>query len=145
MINAIFNKPKLRLSKGFSLIELMVVMAIMTILMGLTGALVTNTVTQQERQVEIEKTLQLFKRLSYQAFYQGTAIEVQLKENKILIFNRDQKQTLTFKQLTFVEQKYKISTQAVIMPNQFSVFWNDKIRNFPFKTLFTTYDVSINE
>ncbi len=63
-------------NKGFSLIELMVVMAIMSVLMGLTGGLVTKTVAQQEKQVELEKVKHLFKQLSYQAFYQGNDIEV---------------------------------------------------------------------
>ena len=43
---------------GFSLIELMVVMAIMAIVMGLTGGLVTKAVDQQTRQVELQKVRQ---------------------------------------------------------------------------------------
>ena len=132
-------------SLGFSLIELMVVMAIIATLMGLTGGLLTKTVSQQERQVEVEQTIQLFKQLSYQAFYQGVEINVQLKSNQILITKANSQEILTFKHLTFVEQEYRISTQAVIIPATFNVFWNDQIRQFNFKELFTSYNGNDNE
>ncbi len=78
--------------QGFSLIELMVVMAIMAVLMGLTGGLVTRTVAQQERQVELEKVKHLFKQLSYQAFYQGSDVELTFQGNQIQITqNKEQK------------------------------------------------------
>lgn len=134
-----FNSPNQEKSSGFSLIELMVVMAIMSILMGLTGALVTKTVDQQERQVELEKVQHLFKQLSYQAFYQGSPIEVSLERNQIQITKADTQQVLTFKQLVFVAQTYSVSTQAIVEPLKFSIFWKDQIRHFDVNTIFTSY------
>jgi len=70
---------------GFSLIELMVVMAIMAVLMGLTGGLVTKTVDQQTRMVELEKIQHYFKLLSYKAYYSGSPILLTVDGNSIFI------------------------------------------------------------
>ena len=51
-------------TSGFSLIELMVVMAIMAILMGLTGGVIVKNLAQQQRLVELEKTQHFFKLFS---------------------------------------------------------------------------------
>jgi len=140
MTNIKLTKRKVPSQQGFSLIELMVVMAIMSIMMGLTGALVTKTVDQQERQVELEKVQHLFKKLSYQAFYQGSAIKVSLERNQIQITKENSQKIITFKQLVFVAQNYTISTQAVTSPEQFSVFWKDTIRHFNVNTIYTPFE-----
>ncbi len=131
--------------QGFSLIELMVVMAIMAVLMGLTGGLVTRTVAQQERQVELEKVKHLFKQLSYQAFYQGSDVELTFQGNQIQITQNNEQKVLSFKQLVFVAQSYTVSTQAVVLPAQFGVFWKEKIRYFDIDSLFVPYELTANE
>jgi prepilin-type N-terminal cleavage/methylation domain-containing protein len=76
------NRKKI---KGFSLIELMVVMAIMAVLMGLSGGLMQKSISQQARQVELEQVTQLFKKLSYRAYYGGGAMKVRLEKNQMQI------------------------------------------------------------
>lgn len=132
-------------AQGFSLIELMVVMAIMAILMGLTGGLVTKTVDQQERQVELEKVKHLFKQLSYQAFYQGSDVELIFQGNQIQVTQNNEQKVLSFKQLVFVAQSYTVSTQAVVIPAQFGVFWKEKIRYFDIDSLFNPYELASND
>jgi prepilin-type N-terminal cleavage/methylation domain-containing protein len=70
---------------GFSLIELMVVMAIMAVLMSLSGGLMQKSINQQARQVELEQVTQLFKKLSYRAYYGGGAMKVRLEKNQMQI------------------------------------------------------------
>lgn len=77
-----------KLAKGFSLIELMVVMAIMAVVMSLSGGLLQNSINQQERHVELEKVRQLFKQLSYNAYYQGKEYTVRLEESRLLVFTK---------------------------------------------------------
>lgn len=74
-------------AKGFSLIELMVVMAIMAVLMSLSGGLMQKSINQQARQVELEQVRQLFKKLSYRAYYGGGAIQVRLEKNQMQIIH----------------------------------------------------------
>ena len=71
--------------RGFSLIELMVVMAIMAVLMSLSGGLMQKSINQQARQVELEQVSQLFKKLSYRAYYGGGAMKVRLEKNQMQI------------------------------------------------------------
>lgn len=140
-------KTKKETNKGFSLIELMVVMAIMAVLLTLTGGVVQKNIAQQERIVEIEKVSQLFKKLSYQSYYGKGPINLRLQENKIFIFTQDEpnndsdvdsskSQDLFFNQLTFVAQDYTISSKGIISPNSFGVFFANDIRQFPLKAMF---------
>jgi type II secretory pathway pseudopilin PulG len=125
----------------------MVVMAIMAVLLTLTGGVVQKNIAQQERIVEIEKVSQLFKKLSYQSYYGKGPISLRLQENKIFIFNQGESievseinlsndQNLLFKQLTFVAQDYIISSKGIISPNSFGVFFANDIRQFPLKAVF---------
>ncbi|XQF90944.1 type II secretion system protein [Pseudoalteromonas espejiana] len=87
--------------QGFSLIELMVVMAIVATLMGLTGALVNKNVNQQQRLVEIEKTQHIFKMLAYKAYYQGYPIHVNTLDNALTIEINGVKKSLILKSCDF--------------------------------------------
>jgi prepilin-type N-terminal cleavage/methylation domain-containing protein len=107
---------------GFSLIELMVVMAIMAVLMSLTGGLATNNVSKRERLVEIEKVAQIFKRLSYQAYYTGYDIKVRLDKNTLTAHTAGQTKVVEFAQLNFVANDYLVSTKAFVSPDSYRYF-----------------------
>lgn len=128
-------------SQGFSLIELIVVMAIMAVLMTLSGGLFQKSISQQERHVELEKVNQLFHQLSYQAYYGGQSLNVRLEKNIISIIPARTNyegliNTLTFKQLTFVAQDYKISSKGIISPNTYAVFGKNNIKHLPLESVF---------
>nr|WP_286235932.1 type II secretion system protein [Thalassotalea sediminis] len=126
--------------KGFSLIELVVVMAIMSVIMGLTGALLTKSVSQHKKQVEIEKVRQLFKQLGYKAFYNGNTIRVELRENIFEIIQLDNSEIISFEELTFVPNSFHINTSAVVTPQTFSIISDDKISFFTIKGIYKKYD-----
>ena len=71
-----------KLKYGFSLIELMVVMAIVAVLLTLTGGIMQQNIAKQERVVELEQVTQLFNQLAYQSYYGKGPISVRLQENK---------------------------------------------------------------
>ena len=125
---------------GFSLIELMVVMAIMSILMGLTGGVIVKNVAQQTRLVELEKTQHYFKLLSYKAYYSGTPILVHTEGHTLTITESGTVTQVEFEQLEFVKSEFNIRTTATILPNTFEVIWNEKNKEFEIDAMFKTYE-----
>ena len=123
---------------GFSLIELMVVMAIMALLLVLTGGLVVKNVDQQKRLVEIEKVHQIFKSLSYQAYYRGKTISIAAKDSKLLIQQDDKSSVIEFEQLKFLVRTYQIATSAVVTPS--TVFIDSDRGNIVLTPLFETFE-----
>lgn len=126
---------------GFSLVELMVVLAIMGAVMGLTGGLVTSVTSKQEKQVEIEKVKQLFKQLSYKAYYSGETIQLSMLNDKIDYTFNNVNYQLIFKQITFVPENYQVKSAALTEPNSFGILQNSQVQRFSIKPLFETYDV----
>jgi len=139
---------KRRKSLGFSLVELMVVLAITAVLLSLTGGVLQRNIAQQERIVELEKINQLFHKLSYQAYYGAGPYRIRFQGNRILIQEEAGEQNneklikeLVFEQLTFVAQDYTISSKGVISPNRFSIISQKSIRQFSFKALFDEAEI----
>lgn len=159
------SRFKSKTNGGFSLIELMVVMAVMAVLMSLSGGLMQKSINQQTRQIELEQVQQLFKKLSYRAYYGGIFIKVRLEKNQMLITysnndlnevtqdnimdenrsfetelipNHNPNEQIDFEQLTFVAQDYIISTKGIISPNAYEIFWQEDIKQFSLKSLFSS-------
>lgn len=103
-------------SFGFSLIELMVVMAIMAVLMSLSGGLFQKSIDQQERHVELEKIHQLFKQVAYKSYYQGKAHHIRLEENKLLFLER-----------TLPQEEFSLSVDG--QPTLLEQFFDDTDNN----------------
>lgn len=128
----------------------MIVLAIVAVLLTLTGGLLQRNIAQQERIVELERITQLFNKLSYKAYYGGGPYVIRFQESTIYINSStpsieeqaldnqsiDGPQEIFFEQLTFVPQDYKVSSKGVISPNHFSIIERDVIKEFSFKTIF---------
>ena len=114
----------------------MVVLAIMAILMALTGGLATSSVSKRERAIEIEKVAQIFHRLSYEAYYSGYDIEITLQENTLIKRSAGQTDIVVFSQLNFVNSEHVVSTKAIVFPDQYRVNWQGGYRDFSIKPLF---------
>lgn len=115
-------------------------MAIMAIVMGLTGGLVTKAVDQQTRQVELQKVRQLFKRLSYQAYYSGYPIALRMQGSQIKVTVNEQVTIMDFEQLVFSPNDYLIATNSQISPTSYKVLWNDTIKEFQLDSMFKKYE-----
>lgn len=129
-------------SKGFSLVELMVVLAIMGIAMSLTGGLVVSSVNKHERVVELERVKQIFNKLSYNAFYTGRHIHVSLSENRLIVRSDDGGviETSYFSTLQFVASDYLVSNRALVVPSEFSVINMDSIRTIKIPSVYGQYE-----
>lgn len=130
-----FNKQA-----GFSLIELMVVMAIVAVLMGLTGALLNKNVGQQQRLVEIEKTQHMFKILSYKAYYQGFPIRVNTDKDALIIEIDGEQKVINFKELYFQDTDFLISTRSTVFPESFKIVVNGTEQEHKIIGMFKPYD-----
>lgn len=126
--------------KGFSLIELMVVMAIVATLMGLTGALLNKNVNQQHRLVEIEKIQHIFKMLAYKAYYQGYPIKVSASNDVLTIEINDEVKAIEFKELSFKNTQFLVSTRSTIFPESFTIIVNGNEREYKINGMFKVYD-----
>lgn len=126
--------------QGFSLIELMVVMAIVATLMGLTGALVNKNVNQQQRLVEIEKTQHIFKMLAYKAYYQGYPIHVNTLDNALTIEINGVKKVINFKELRFQNINFLVSTRSTVLPKYFKIVVNGNEQEYEIIGMFKPYE-----
>jgi len=140
-------------TKGFSLIELMVVMAIMAVIMSLSGGLLQKSISQQERLVEIEKVKQIFNQLIYRAYYQGETIQVRLEENKLIVQTKAALQDITnfdhtknnnhyfddikeFTHLVFVAQTYAITSKGIVLPSTYGILTENDVKKFQLSAIF---------
>lgn len=125
---------------GFSLIELMVVMAIVATLMGLTGALLNKNVGQQQRLVEVEKTQHIFKILAYKAYYQGYPIKINTHDDSLIIEIEGEKEVINFKELHFQNTDFLISTRSTVYPESFKIVVNGIEQEHKIIGMFKQYD-----
>jgi prepilin-type N-terminal cleavage/methylation domain-containing protein len=125
---------------GFSLIELMVVMAIVGTLLTLTGGVAFKNVEQQGRIIELEKVQQLFRRLSYQAYYSGYKVDVSLTDNRFIVFSNDKTHVVQFEHISFKTLDYQINTKAFIEPGYYEVVWNGQYHEYFIKPMFKLYE-----
>ncbi|WP_010361429.1 prepilin-type N-terminal cleavage/methylation domain-containing protein [Pseudoalteromonas citrea] len=118
---------RFRKTRGFSLIELMVVLAIMGVVMSLTGGLVFKAFEKNKRHVELQRIKQTFKVYSYKSFYTGANIKIKLRDNQAIITNMvdDSTKIMMFDSLNFVSDTFSISRKLTVVPNQFGIFINE--------------------
>ncbi|RXF02892.1 type II secretion system protein [Pseudoalteromonas sp. PS5] len=117
-------------SQGFSLIELMIVLAIMGVAMSLTGGLVIQAFEKNKRQVELERVKQAFKVYGYRSFYSGYDTKLELVGNTAVISSEadEEPEVIEFESLTFVAEQFHIGQKLTIQPATFGVFINEQPR-----------------
>jgi prepilin-type N-terminal cleavage/methylation domain-containing protein len=93
-------------ARGFTLIELMVVIAIMSLLMSLVGPLVVNSLQKAQAKVEVMTIKRWAKHISYRAFLTQSDLILVLEGKSVLLKDRKDRviKSLDFEYLFFQPQ-----------------------------------------
>ena len=95
------------ISPGFTMIELLIVLVIMSSLMGFVGPFAINSVEKATAKTEVLKLKKMFHRLSYDAFAQGSNLNVKLNGNQLTVYKLNQEEAFLsyqFESLSFNPQ-----------------------------------------
>lgn len=101
---------------GFTLIELMVVMAIISIAYSLVGPNLLQSYENIQARAEVRELNETIKKLSYKAFLTGKEIDIALENNVVRYnFTKNDKQIkLNYRYLRFPAQQLKVSSSGFI-------------------------------
>ena len=107
---------------GFTLIELMVVMAIVALLMTMVGPLAINNLEKAQAKQEMLSLKNWFRKISARAFYTGQEHVVKLAGKKVMLYVRGQEQRtiteITFESLFFQPQILQYNTKGFVEPGK---------------------------
>lgn len=107
--------------KGFTLIELMIVMAIVALLMGMVGPLAINSLEKAEAKQEMLSLKNWLKKISARAFYTGKIHRVELKGKQVTLFISNEEEPLTvnkFESLSFQPQNIMYNRKGFVNTNK---------------------------
>ncbi|WP_462164596.1 pilus assembly FimT family protein [Pseudoalteromonas xiamenensis] len=114
-------------STGFTLVELIVVLAIMSLTLSLTGGLILESINKQQRLVEIEKVKKILKSVSYESILNGRTSFITLQNNKLKISGINNRE-VEFKELRFLPLEFSYNVYGVSTTRKLDVYINGNIK-----------------
>ena len=116
-------------NRAFTLIELMVVMAIVALLMTMVGPLAINTLDKAQAKQEMLTMKNWFRKISYRAFTTGHSYQLLLAGKKAELFQLNSTTktqgtkpklilSKTLESLFFSPQKLTYSAKGFVLPNK---------------------------
>jgi len=106
--------------KGFTLIELMIVMSIVALLTGLVGPLAINSLEKAQAKEEMLSMKNWLRKISYRAFATGQAYTVKLAGKNIALHSNNDMQTAiidkNFESLFFQPQELIYNEKGFVTP-----------------------------
>lgn len=102
-----------RINRGFTLIELMIVMSIVALLMGLVGPMVIGSVEKAQAKQELLTAKNWFLKISHRAFSSGQTLYLELAGKKVTLYStnhQNKKQIIHTELMEYVFFKPKILT-----------------------------------
>jgi len=112
-------------NKGFTLIELMIVMSIVALLMTMVGPMAINSVEKANAKQEMLTMKNWFRKISYRAFATGNSYQLKLtgKKAELFLINKNNEQpqkaisTKTLESLFFKPQLLTYSAKGFVTPS----------------------------
>ncbi|CAH9052704.1 hypothetical protein PSECIP111951_00673 [Pseudoalteromonas holothuriae] len=115
--------------RGFTLIEIMVVIVIITALAGLVGPMTINSINKNERRSELSHLTRVLKKAGYRAYLRQSMHTVFLGSQSLIITDSLQDApwlTVTFKYLKFPKQTLFINENGFVSPVVVEVEYEQK-------------------
>lgn len=106
---------------GFTLIEMLVTMALMTTVFSLVGPLIYNQIEKAETSSEYIEAKLFFYNSGRLAFLHGTAVELELDGKRITRNVNGVQQTFDFNYLFFPKQRLKFNANGFTEMSQVQV------------------------
>jgi prepilin-type N-terminal cleavage/methylation domain-containing protein len=111
-----------RLKSGFTLIELIVVMSIMSIVLSMVGPLTLRMLDRAQAQSELISFKNSVKKVSYIAFASGTEYSFELKNHQLIVYRADDElQQTEFDHLNFEPQIITFNSRGYPSPEELSI------------------------
>jgi prepilin-type N-terminal cleavage/methylation domain-containing protein len=110
---------------GFTMIELLIVLAIMSTLMGLVGPLAISSLERAESKTELLKFENLIKKISILAFSEGKIKCIALKGRKLYLgCNEELPIEIVYEHLSFANQSFNFNRTG--LPTQTKIQYRYK-------------------
>jgi prepilin-type N-terminal cleavage/methylation domain-containing protein len=115
------------LNRGFTLVELLIVMAIMSLILSIVGPLTVKIVDKAQAQSELITLKNAIHKLSYKAFASATPYTLTLSSKTLkLESQRSNLSTHRFEYLSFAEQVITFNSRGYPSPETVNVFLLDR-------------------
>jgi prepilin-type N-terminal cleavage/methylation domain-containing protein len=118
-------------SKGFTLIELMVVLAIISVAYSLVGPNLFNTYKKMQGQAELKEFKNTLNKISYKSFINAREVVLQLNDRSVKYRYIDEPKfiTMTMEYVSFPKQEIIFSSAGFTNISSFSIEVNEQLSN----------------
>tara|TARA_R110000850_G_scaffold12778_4_gene42397 strand:- start:196 stop:648 length:453 start_codon:yes stop_codon:yes gene_type:complete len=124
---------KIKQVKGFTLIELMIVMSIVALLMAMVGPLAINSLEKAQAKQEMLTLKNWLRKVSYQSYSTGQNLIVKLEGKTVALYSQPSKtyplaalEKYTFDSLFFQPQQLNYSRKGFVVPDKIIGSYRDR-------------------
>jgi prepilin-type N-terminal cleavage/methylation domain-containing protein len=130
--------PRLRKQQGFTLIELMIVMSIVSLLTAIVGPLAINSLDKAQAKQEMLSIKNWLRKVSYRAFTTGQAHTIQLSGKRVILYagsvENSPIENKTLTSLSFKPQRLSYSPKGFITPEVLEGTYRGKVLSINLST-----------
>ena len=112
-----------KFSKGFTLIELIIVLSIVSLLLSVVAPISIKAVDKTEAKTELLSTTKWIKNIGFQSFIEQQSYMLELNGNTLSLYKKPSNDLVKIKQLeslSFTQQWVNFNANGFITPEQIS-------------------------
>tara|TARA_R110000737_G_scaffold34013_2_gene52291 strand:+ start:10741 stop:11172 length:432 start_codon:yes stop_codon:yes gene_type:complete len=135
---------KQALSRGFTMIELLTVITIMSLLITLVGPTSINFLAKAQAQAEFIQLKNDLKKISYLSFVSATVHQIDFNQNQgSVIKNQKKTTTLRYEHISFAQQQVRFNSRGYPSPEILMVNFANKSKEINLFKLVEGVDAKI--